>query len=236
MNFWKDYLRQVFPAFWHALAITDTLVIGVFILAGISAAAFGLFGGHGEHPAWWIALAIFLVSLLVLLIRIPYRLYAQQRTTINTLNDKLGRITEDRPLSFTGLSIEHCVQARPPYGPWIIDRIELGFENMGDQRISWTITEFFYENGGGRSPIPLPAGAGRYCLLARYSADYGFDVPGLQIQLQALVPTIFRVRFGVEYDNIPPLNVRRVKRVLECSVRSLRPMDYEVNIIEQVEC
>jgi hypothetical protein len=50
MNFWKDYLRQVFRAFWHALERTDTLVIGVFILVGIMA-AFGFFGGHDEHPS-----------------------------------------------------------------------------------------------------------------------------------------------------------------------------------------
>jgi hypothetical protein len=88
-----------------------------------------------------------------------------------------------------------------------------------------------------RSPIPLPAGAGGYCLLPRETADYGFDVHGLQIQLQALhVPTIFRVGFNVEYDNVPPLNLRHMKRLLECSVRSLRPVDYDVNIIEQVEC
>jgi uncharacterized integral membrane protein len=95
MAFWKDYIRHVLPAFWHALALTDTLVIGVFIAAGISAAAFGFFGGHAEHPSWWIALAIFLVSLLVLLIRMPYRLYAQQRATINALNNQLARIAED---------------------------------------------------------------------------------------------------------------------------------------------
>jgi hypothetical protein len=59
MSFWKDYLRQVLPTFWYALALTDTLVIGVFIVAGIFAAAFGFFGGHAEHPSWWIALAIF---------------------------------------------------------------------------------------------------------------------------------------------------------------------------------
>jgi hypothetical protein len=60
MHFWKDYLSQVFSTFWHALALTDTLVIGAFIVAGILA-ALGFFGGHAEHPAWWIALAIFLV-------------------------------------------------------------------------------------------------------------------------------------------------------------------------------
>ena len=88
MHFWKDYLRQVFWTFWHALALTDTLVIGTFIVAGILA-AFGFFGGHAEHPAWWIALAIFLVSLLVLLVIMPYRLYAEQRATIDLLNERL---------------------------------------------------------------------------------------------------------------------------------------------------
>jgi hypothetical protein len=181
-------------------------------------------------------LAIFLISLFVLLVRVPYRLYAEQRTTMNGLNDQIARITEDRPLSFTGLSIEHCVQARPPYGEWNIERIELGFENTGGQRISWTFTELFFEYGGTRKDIPLPDGAGRFCLLARESVDYGFDMPGLQIQVQALRRTTIRFGFSVEYDNVPPLKVRRMKRILDCGVRSLRPMDYEVNIIEQVEC
>jgi hypothetical protein len=142
MDFWKDYLRQVFRAFWHALERTDTLVIGVFILAGIMAAGFGFFGGHAEHPSWQIALAIFLISLFVLLVRVPYRLYAEQRTTINGLNNKIARIAEDRPLAFTGLALRRCVQPRPPYGEWIIERIELGFENTGAERISWRLTEF----------------------------------------------------------------------------------------------
>jgi uncharacterized integral membrane protein len=89
MHFWKDYLRQVFSTFWHALALTDTLVIGTFIVAGVLAAAFGFFGGQAEHPAWWIALAIFLVSLVVLLVIMPYRLYAEQRATIDSLNERL---------------------------------------------------------------------------------------------------------------------------------------------------
>jgi uncharacterized membrane protein YtjA (UPF0391 family) len=88
MHFWKDYLRQILWTFWHALALTDTLVIGTFILAGILA-AFGFFGGHAEHPAWWIAGVIFLISLIVLLVRMPYTLYAKQRADIASLNQRL---------------------------------------------------------------------------------------------------------------------------------------------------
>ena len=167
MSFWKDYLRQVFPAFWHAAALTDTLVIIVFIVTGALTVALGLFGGHPEHPPWWIALAIFLISLLVLLVRIPYGLYSKQRVEVQKLEHKLGKIREDRPLSFTGLSIEHLNQARPPYGPVSIDRIELGFENTGAERLSVAIADLYFEYGGRRTPIPLPAGAGRYNLLAR---------------------------------------------------------------------
>jgi hypothetical protein len=44
-DFWKDYLRQVFwPPLWHALALTDTLVIGVFIVSGIITGGLGFFG------------------------------------------------------------------------------------------------------------------------------------------------------------------------------------------------
>ena len=84
-----------------------------------------------------------------------------------------------------------------------------------------------------------PVGAGRYCLLARESLDYGFDVPGLQIQLQPLrVPTIIRFGFSVDYDNIPNLRVRHTRRILDCRVRGLWSGDYDwdVNIVEQVEC
>ena len=69
--------------------------------------------------------------------------------------------------------------------------------------------------------------------------NYGFDVPGLQIQLQILrVPTTVRFGFTVEYDNIPPLKVRHMKRIIECNIRTLRPADYDCdwNVIEQGEC
>jgi hypothetical protein len=234
-SFRKDYLREIIPAFWHALALTDTLVIGVFILAGGSATAFGLFGGHTEHPSWWIAFAIFLMSLLVLLVRIPYALYSKQRAKINELQDKLARIREDRPLSFTGLSIEHFVQRHPPYGPVSIDRIELGFENTGGERLSLTITDLYFEWGGRKIPILLPAGADRYNLLAREEVGYGFDVPGLEVQLRALQATMIRFGFRAAYDNVPPLKARGMERVLDCGVRSVRPFHYDVTIVHQIE-
>jgi hypothetical protein len=87
MDFWKDYLREVFRAFWRALERTDTLVIGVLILAGISSL---WLGGHAEHPSWQVAFAIFIVSLFGLLIKMPYRLYAEQRTTIRSLKKRLA--------------------------------------------------------------------------------------------------------------------------------------------------
>lgn len=127
MGFWRDYLRELFPEFWHALALTDTLVIGVFIVAG-TAATLGLFGGHAEHPSWWVAFAIFAISLVVLLVRMPYRLYSEQRATAKGLNDRLARISEDRPLTFNGLSFGRYVQPHPPHGDWIIERIDLAFE------------------------------------------------------------------------------------------------------------
>jgi len=238
MDSWKDYLRKVFPAFWHALALTDTLVIGVFIAAGI-AAGFGFFGGHAEHPSWWIALAIFVISLFVLLVRMPYRLYAEQRTVIHSLNDRLARISEDRPLSFNGLSLGRYVQPHPPHGDWIIERIDLGFENTGAERMSWTLADFFLEYQGTRKTIPPPVGAGRYCLLAREANDYGFDVRGLKIQLQPLrVPTTIRFGFTIDYDNVPPVRVRRMRRILDCNIRRLWSGDYDwdVNIVEQLEC
>ena len=86
MSFWKDYLREVFRAFWHALERTDTLVIVVFILSGIGSAALGR---RTDHPSWKVAFAIFIVSLFGLLVRMPYRLYAEQRGTIESLKQKL---------------------------------------------------------------------------------------------------------------------------------------------------
>ena len=86
MDFWKDYLREVFRTFWQALERTDTLVIAVLIAAGIGSV---WLGSNPEHPSWKIAFAIFLVSLFVLLGKMPYRLYAQQRATIQSLNQRL---------------------------------------------------------------------------------------------------------------------------------------------------
>jgi hypothetical protein len=87
MGFWRDYLREVFTAFWHALERTDTLIVFVFIAAGISSL---WLGGHAEPPSWQIALMIFLGSFFVLLVRLPYRLYAEQRATIHSLKRRLA--------------------------------------------------------------------------------------------------------------------------------------------------
>jgi hypothetical protein len=170
------------------------------------------------------------------IVLLAYSLWKPERAKVNDLQIQLAKIREDRPLAFTGLALGRNRQPRPPYGDWIIERIELGFENTGAERISWTLSEFFFEYQGVRTDVPLPAGAGKYCLLAREAIDYSFDVPGLQIQLKALrVPTTIRFGFSVEYDNIPPLKVRRTKRILDCNVRMLRPIDYDVDIIKQIE-
>jgi hypothetical protein len=87
--------------------------------------------------------------------------------------------------------------------------------------------------------IPLPVGAGKYCLLAREANDYGFDVPGLQIQLHALrVPATIRFGFTIDYDNIPPVRVRCLRRILDFNIRRLwsGDCDWDVNIVEQLEC
>jgi hypothetical protein len=86
-GYWKDYIREVFPAFWRALESTDKLVIVVLILSGVGSL---WFGSHAEHPSWQIALAIFLVSLFVLVLKMPYKLYVKQRATTQSLTERLA--------------------------------------------------------------------------------------------------------------------------------------------------
>jgi hypothetical protein len=152
-HFWSDSLRHVFKAFWRALERTDTLVVGLLILGGVGSL---WFGGHAEHPSWQIALAIFLASLFVLLVKMPYRLYAEQRATIDSLNQRLARISEDRPLRFNDITIEKWIQHSPPYGLWTIERIGLEFENVGDQPLDWRITKLSVEYQNTETAIPLP--------------------------------------------------------------------------------
>ncbi len=204
------------------------------LMSGIPSVPVAIGAFYLENTIAKIALWVTAAGCLILS---AYSLWKTERTKVQDLQTQLAKIREDRPLSFTGLALERCVQPRPPYGEWIIERIELGFENTGAERISWTLKEFFFEYGGTRRDVPLPAAAGRYCLLAREAVDYGFDVPGLQIQVKPLgVPTTVRFGFSVEYDNVPPLKVRRMGRVIDCNIRNPRPTDPDWNIIEQREC
>jgi hypothetical protein len=65
----------------------------------------------------------------------------------------------------------------------------------------------------------------------------GFDVTGLEIQPSLGVLTTIRFGFTVAYDNIPPVNVRHTKRLLDCNVRRLWSggCDWDVTIVEQLE-
>jgi hypothetical protein len=231
-HFGSDYLRHVFKAFWRALERTDTLVVGLLILGGVGSL---WFGGHAEHPSWQIALAIFLASLFVLLVKMPYRLYAEQRATIDSLNQRLARISEDRPLRFNDITIEKWIQHSPPYGLWTIERIGLEFENVGDQPLDWRITKLSVEYQNTETAIPLP-GDGRYCLHARETTVFAVDVPDLEITLTALGnPTTVRISFCIEYDNVIPLRVRKMQRVTDCNIRNLTRNDYYTNIVDQRE-
>jgi hypothetical protein len=84
--YWKDYLRELLTVCWRALERTDTLVIFAFIASGIVSLWLGT---HSEHPSWQIAFVIFLFSLFFLLARMPYKLYIQQRMTIERLRERL---------------------------------------------------------------------------------------------------------------------------------------------------
>ena len=120
---------------------------------------------------------------------------------------------------------------------WIVERVELEFENMSDQRINWHFNQFYYEYLGSSVTIPLPEEGNKYCLLARETISYEFDVPGLQMQLKPLrVPTTVRFGFSINYDNVPRLKVRTTKRVLDCNIITLAPVEFYVNIVEQDEC
>ena len=230
--FWQDYLYEVFKAFWRAFERTDTLVIVLLILSGLGSL---WFGGHADHPSWQIAFAIFLVSLFVLLIKMPYRLYAEQRAKIDSLTQRLARISEDRPFRFNDITIEKWLQRSPPYGTWTIQRIGLEFENVADQPLAWCITKLSVEYDGEEKTVPL-AENGKYVLHARQSTVFGVDIPGLEITLRPLgSPTMVRVRFCVEYDNLIPLRVRRIKSISDCQIRNLTRDDYYIKVVEQRE-
>ena len=232
MNFWKDYLGEVLKAFWEALAVTDTLVIGVLIVAGIGSV---WLGGHAEHPSWQIAFSILLISLVLLLVRMPYRLYAEQRALIGSLNQRLTRISEDRPFRFNGISTEKWVRRNPAYGPWAIERIGLEFENVGDQALDWKITKFRVEYQQNEKETMLPVD-GRYHLHARETMVLGVDVSGLEVMIFPIGnPTTVRISFCVEYDNVIPLRVRKIKRVIDYRIRNLVLEDYYTDIVEQGE-
>jgi hypothetical protein len=149
---------------------------------------------------------------------------------------KLARISEDRPFRFNGMNIERWVQLKPPYGPWTIQRMALEFENFGDQSLDWQIIKLSLEHDNSVIPIILPDNR-KYCLLSRETINFGFDVPSLDIMLQGVGnPTTVRVSFCVEYDNIVALRVRKMKRVLDCKIRTLAGDNYYVDIVEQREC
>jgi hypothetical protein len=228
-GYWKDYLREVIPAYWRAFERTDTLVIVVFIVSGIFA-IFGFFGGHADHPSAQIALAILLLTLFVLLVKVPYRLYADQRGKIASLTDQLARIADDRPFRFDGLSVGPWIRKRIP-GPWTILTMQLSFVNVGDATLRWQLKEVSLLHEGRAIPITLP-GEGKYVVHARNDADVEFDVPDLNVML----PAVVRVSFSAEYDNIPALRIRRLAGVLDCKIKNLVGGDYEVDIVEQREC
>lgn len=165
----------------------------------------------------------------------PYRLYAEQRARIDLLNHQLARISEDRPFRFNDITIEKWLQRRPPYGLWTIERIGLEFENVGDQPLAWSIAKASVEYDGNEKTIPLPQN-GKYSLHARQSMVFAVDIPGLEITLHPLGnPTAIRISFCLEYDNLVPLHVRRIKSVSDCLIRNLTRDDYYINIVEQRE-
>ena len=85
-GYWKDYLREVARAFW-VLLNAPTLWSSACSSLRVSA-VFGLADMLGIHLGRS-AFSIFLVSLLALVIKMPYRLYAEQRATIHSLNERL---------------------------------------------------------------------------------------------------------------------------------------------------
>ena len=123
------------------------------LMSGGPSVPLAILGFYLESPVAKILLWVTAGGCLVLS---AYFLWRPERAKVVKLQNRLARISEDRPLSFNGLSIGRYVQPHPPHGDWIIERVELGFENTRAERISWTLAEFFFEYRGTNRTIPLP--------------------------------------------------------------------------------
>jgi hypothetical protein len=227
------YWKWLKTALSHSLGIADLCSSTAGAICGVLVHYVPESQSLVTNLTWQIPLWTLGAIVVVRMLLAPYWMFS----ALKHVEDTLARISEDRPFRFSEFILGSSVQPHHSQMIWIINDIALEFENLSDRRISWTIKELFFEYRGTRTEIPLAPGSGPYCLFPRQRATYNFDVPDLKIELAILgVLTSIRIGFQIIYDNIPPLRVRQTERLLDCKIRSLRPVDYHWDIVKELEC
>jgi hypothetical protein len=112
-----------------------------------------------------------------------------------------------------------------------MERFDIIFENLGDFLIKFNIVRLYIETIQNCWEIPLADETGGY-IHPRQIMQFGFDMANSNI---GVLPIIIKIGFVADYDNVPPLQNRTTKRVIQYTFRSVYPMICDNIIIDQSE-
>jgi len=231
MSFFKYCGQVLYVACTHTFHASHTIIMVVIFVAGTFTLFVPKFRNGIDINDAELTVTIVVAIFSIRLFLAPYWISKKQNDEIDSQRAQLDRISEDRPLTYVNLNLSvtgNNFHSRPTF---TIARMELNFENVGDRMIRYKITELFFEREDKKTVVPLGAEAVAF-VHARQSMSYGFDVTGFSVQK---FPVVIIVGFKLNYDNVPAVRARGMRRVIENKFLSFVPMKWSNIIREQEE-
>lgn len=183
-------------------------MIVVTILANILVVAALYLGWHlNAFTALQLASAGVLIAVLEVLVIFPYRLWKANKSNIAELNQRLTVLAQERPFSLDNAQFETYLNKK---AKTCNITVVVNFMNSGERLLEWRLLSYSIEANGRK--LTAPAATSEYFVNRGQRAFYNY--PTLQNVPFNGWPVTVDLMFDCEYDNVPPILVRRTKRIV----------------------
>ena len=206
----------------------------MFILAGLVISLYPpgrVIVESANLGGWNVAIVVLGAIVFIRFLLAPYWIFKAESTQLVAAKETLSKISEERHFGFIDIAPRIRGENFHRTPEWTIERMDLRFYNFGDRTLSYKIKELFCEHNGIKIEAPLSENINK-CINAGQEITYTINISKLSFKM---FPVIIIIGFIVEYDNIPPIRKRGTKRILRYTFWSFRPVQRDIDIIEQDE-
>jgi hypothetical protein len=227
MGFVRYAIQLLRLAVSKSLDLSQTVLFLLFVSAGIVASAMpGLLPNLTTwKTAAWVVSAIVALRLVLA----PYWMHEETIKRATDALTKLEYISLERALGFADPDFDF--RQRTSSSTVEITKLGIHLENLGEQMLKYEIKDIYLERSSGvRAHIAIATGRTSFALAKSQTSrryDVEWDVGPL--------PASLIIGISVSYDNVPPVRNRITGRRIKIVLRSIRPVNYDLETVDEIE-